>query len=406
MAKGRREVPPCSKTYGLPLYCATWVPLDRISSSPDAVATAEEALEKMEDEGNTPVTTEGDGAADVVANSALSPAHGNKLLLALGGGGGEGHSGVPNAILLTLFDFESRSLSDYPVHRVGTGGELPYRMTMHPGGDGFICSFLKSCRCFEWDIPNSMEPRKLAIKSSGYILQQLEDVGLQLALAFSSDGTALAAGGEDGHLRVFKWPSMDIILNQTDAHSTVKYVDFSADGKFLVSLGGSGPCRVWDLESSTSVTNLQVEEGEKFCFCRFSESSDILYVIAMHDDVGKVISWSSSSWKRISSKKIGHDPISAFSVSYDGKFLAIGTVEGGIAIVNSSDFKVQMSVKKAHLGPVTALEFSQDSRALVSTSFDSTARVTVIEDTKNNGSRLLLAFLVILLAILVVYFIK
>ncbi|KAI0495871.1 hypothetical protein KFK09_022178 [Dendrobium nobile] len=368
MAKGRREVPPCSKTYGLPLYCAAWVPLDRISSTRDAVATAEEALEKTEDEGNTPATTEGDGAADVVANSALSPAHGNKLLLALGGGGGEGHSGVPNAILLTLFDFESRSLSDYP-----------------------------------WDIPNSMEPSKLAIKSSGYILQQLEDVGLQLALAFSSDGTALAAGGEDGHLRVFKWPSMDIILNQTDAHSTVKYMDFSSDGKFLVSLGGSGPCRVWDLESSTSVTSLQVEEGEKFCFCRFSESSDILYVIAMHDDVGKVISWSSSSWKRISSKKIGHDPISAFSVSYDGKFLAIGTVEGDIAIINSSDFKVQMSVKKAHLGPVTALEFSQDSRALVSTSFDSTARVTVIEDTKNNGSSLLLAFLVILLAILVYF---
>lgn len=403
MAKGRREVSPCCKTYGLPLYWAAWVPLDRISSSQDAVVTAEEAVEG--EEGNTQVATAGDGAAEVVPDSALSPVHGNKLLLALGGGGGEGPSGVPNAILLTLFDFESRSLSDYPVHRVGTEGELPYRMTMHPGGDGFICSFPKSCRCFEWDIPKSMEPSKLTFKSSGHTLHQLEDVGSHLTLAFSSDGTSLATGDEDGHLRVFKWPSMDIILDQSDAHTTVKYVGFSSNGKFLVSLGGNGPCRVWDLVSSTAVTSLQVEEGEKFGFCRFSDNSDILYVAAVHGDVGKVISWSTSSWKRISSKKIAHDPISAFSVSYDGKLLAIGTTEGNIAIFNSSDFKVQMSVKKAHLGPVTALEFSKDSRALVSTSFDSTARVTIIEGRKRSGSIVWLAFLVILLAILV-YFIK
>lgn len=51
-------------------------------------------------------------------------------------------------------------------------------------------------RYFEWDIPKNMEPNKLAFKSSGHTLHQLEDVGLQLALAFSSDGTSLAIGGE------------------------------------------------------------------------------------------------------------------------------------------------------------------------------------------------------------------
>ncbi|XP_020578854.1 SEC12-like protein 2 isoform X2 [Phalaenopsis equestris] len=321
MAKGRRAVPPCSKTYGLPLYCAAWVPLDRILSSPDAVATAEDAVDKKEKERNTPVTTQNDGAADVDEDFALSPAHRNKLLLALGGGGGEGRSGVPNAILLTLFDLESRSLSDYPVHRFGTEGELPYRMAMHPGGDGFICSFLKSCRFFEWDIPKGMDPSKLAFKSSGHTLQQLEDLRSQSALAFSSDGSLLATGGEDGHLRVFRWPSMDIVLNKTDAHSTVKHVDFSSDGKFLVSLGDNGPCKVWDLLSSTALPSLQVEE--RFNFCRFSEHNDILYVIARHGDVGKIISWSTTSWKRISSKKIARDPISAISVSHDGKLLAM-----------------------------------------------------------------------------------
>ncbi|PKA59498.1 SEC12-like protein 2 [Apostasia shenzhenica] len=352
MAKGGREMPPCSKTYGFPLYVAAWVPIDRI-------------LEKeVEKEAAGINEARGDGEAEAVLLSAKE----DQLVLVLGGGGGEGRSGVPNAVLLSLFDVASRSLSDQPLHRLGTEGEIPYRMAMHPGGHGFICSFPKSCRWFQWDVPDSKEPHKLALKSPKKPLHQLEDIGPQLALAFDSEGTLLAAGGEDGHLRVFKWPSMEVILNEKDAHTSVKDLNFSFEGKFLVSLGDSGPCRIWDLSSSTALTSLPLEEGERFGHCRFLPRSDILYVTAMHGVDGKIISWSTSSWKRISSKKILRDTISAFSVSNDGKFLATGTVEGDVAIINSSDLMVQMTVRRAHLGPVTALEFSQDSRLLKSNS--------------------------------------
>lgn len=33
----------------------------------------------------------------------------------LAGGGGEGHSGIPNAVVLTDFDFANNALSDQPV---------------------------------------------------------------------------------------------------------------------------------------------------------------------------------------------------------------------------------------------------------------------------------------------------
>ena len=32
--------------------------------------------------------------------------------------------------------------------KLGTGSDLPYRMVVHPGGDGVICSLPKSCRYF------------------------------------------------------------------------------------------------------------------------------------------------------------------------------------------------------------------------------------------------------------------
>ncbi|KAG0471288.1 hypothetical protein HPP92_015834 [Vanilla planifolia] len=388
-------MPPCSKTYGLPLYCAAWVPLDRIGDAVNDKEVAETTQDDLSIAGKA-----------VAAEAAPSPAKADQLLVVLGGGGGEGRSGVPNAVLLSQFDVASNSLSDQPVHKLGTEGEVPYRMAMHPGGHGFVCSFLKSCRYFEWDISEGREASKLALKSSEKLLQKLDDAGLQLALTFNSDGTLLAAGGEDGNLRVLKWPSLEVILSQTNAHATVKDLDFSSNGKFLASLGGNGPCMVWDLGSLTAVASLPVECGEKFGFCSFSPNSNILYVTSMHGDQAKISSWSTSSWERIASKKIVREPISAFDISNDGKLLAIGTIEGDVAIASSSDLKRQTTVKKAHLGPVTALDFSHDSRALVSASFDSTARVTLVQQPTGKGSALWLSVLVVLLAILAYYYLN
>ncbi|XP_073110254.1 SEC12-like protein 2 isoform X2 [Elaeis guineensis] len=370
MARERREIPPCSKTYGFPIYSAAWVPLDRISSAAAAAVAAEgeeakveEAEEEKEDKGKQ---EGGEGSEEEPCSSSQK---GDRLLVALGGGGGEGRSGVPNAVVVSEFDLASRSLSDQPVFRMGTDAEVPYRMAVHPEGDGILCSFPKGCRWFAWDFPESKESHKLALKSSGKKLAQLEDVGLQLALAFNTEGLMLATGGEDGHLRVFKWPSMESVLDQTDAHTTVKDLHFSLDGKFLVSLGSSGPCRVWDLTSSTAIASLPREDGEVFGFCRFSQSTDnnqILFVTAMHGDRGKIVSWNTLSWKRVGSKKVVRDPISAFNVATDGKLLAM---------------------------------------ALMSASFDSSARVTLIESRKSNGLSMLLIVFVAVLAILV-YFMK
>lgn len=37
-------------------------------------------------------------------------------------------------------------LSAFKVAKLGTGADLPYRMAVHPGGEGLICSMPKSCR--------------------------------------------------------------------------------------------------------------------------------------------------------------------------------------------------------------------------------------------------------------------
>ncbi|XP_057422281.1 SEC12-like protein 2 [Lotus japonicus] len=264
-------------------------------------------------------------------------------------------------------------------------------------------------RWFDWDLNKNSEIHQLGLKSSEKVLTQLEDVGLQLALAFNNDGTALAAGGEDGKLKVFKWPSMEIILNEPNAHSTVKDLHFSSDGKWIVSLGSGGPCRVWDVSSSIVLASLSNENREIFSACRFSQTNDstrVLYIAAMADNRGSILTWNTPTWERMGSKYITRDAISALNVSADGKFLACGTPSGDIVIVSSTNMQIQTMVKKAHIGIVTALAFSPDSRALASVSWDSSARVTIIEEKNKSGGVSLWISLFIILLAAAAYFLK
>uniref|UniRef100_M1A6I7 Prolactin regulatory element-binding protein n=1 Tax=Solanum tuberosum TaxID=4113 RepID=M1A6I7_SOLTU len=160
-----------SKNYGVPIYGAGWVP-------PNALRSAvEPSADDEKDDGDK--------------SSPSAP--GNYVVLS--GGGGEGNIGIRNALIVAQFDYDSNVLSDEPVARLGTGGDLPYRMAVHPGGEGLICSLPKSCRWFDWDFQTT-ENRSLGLRSSEKVLEPLEDVGQQLALTFNNEGSLLAVGGE------------------------------------------------------------------------------------------------------------------------------------------------------------------------------------------------------------------
>ncbi|GLT98473.1 hypothetical protein SLE2022_159770 [Rubroshorea leprosula] len=384
------DVSPNLRKYGVPFYGAAWVPYHHIRSKFSSQDKEEDDRTPSKDDNSSPSL----GATD----------HNNYVVLA--GGGGEGRSGIPNAIVVSHFDFASNSLSEQPVIKHKTGSDLPYRMTVHPRGDGIICGMQKCCRLFKWEECDEAEVHKPG-ERSGKVMKNLEDVGQQLALAFNCEGSVLAVGGEDGNLRVLKWPHMDIILSDTQPHSSIKDLNFSFDGKFLVSLG-SGLCRVWDVTSSKVVTSLAKGNDEVFAFCRFSQinQNQVLYIAAVTDKGGSILTWNTTSWRRTSSKRVVREAISAFNVSNDGRFLAVGTVQGDILIINSNSMRVQTTVRKAHLGLVTTVTFSHDSRALVSASLDSSARVTLIKDEKKSGGMSLLFVIFIILVAVAAYFMK
>ncbi|KAL1208293.1 SEC12-like protein 2 [Cardamine amara subsp. amara] len=371
------------QTYGVPIYAAEWIPEEAVRSK----------IAKDQDN------------SDDGESSSSSSSSGSYIVLS--GGGGEGRSGIPNVILICGVDLNTNSLSEQPIGRLVVGTGLPYRMAVHPREDGLICALPNSCRLFDWE--NIMRPREVdqAGEESEELIKELKDVGQQLSLAFNHEGSVLAAGAEDGILRVFEWPSMKTLLNESKAHSSVKSLTFSESGKFLVSLGAP-LCRVWDVNASTAIASLSKEKDEMFASCRFSVDSlgnEVLYVAANTERGGSIITWDTTSWKRRRSKLIKNNSISAFNVSADGKLVAIGTLEGDVLIIDSTKMQTNQVVKKAHLGLVTALTFSPDSRGLVSVSFDSRARLTMIEGKgEKRGINLWVAALLLVLVYVVSYY--
>ncbi|KAJ0228841.1 SEC12-like protein 2 [Hirschfeldia incana] len=379
--------PSNTQTYGFPIYAADWIPEETVRSK----------IDKDQD------NSEDDGGESSSSSSSKT----SRSCIVLAGGGGEGRSGIANVVLICRVDLDTKSLSEQPVGKIVLGTDLPYRMAVHPRGGGLVCALTNSCKKFDWE--NIMSPREgdQAVEEGEEVIKELKDVGQQLALAFNQEGSVLAAGGEDGTLRVFEWPSMKTLLDESKAHSSVKNLTFSESGKFLVSLGGP-LCRVWDVKASAAIASLSKEKDEMFAYCRFSvdnAGNEVLYIAANTERGGSIITWDTTTWKRRRSKLMKNYSISAFNVSADGKLLALGNMEGDVLIIDSTKMKTHQLVKKAHLGLVTALSFSPDSRCLVSASFDSRAKLTVIEKTsEKHGVNWLVMFLLCVLLYVVSYY--
>lgn len=102
---GKRQIPdpPNFKKYGVPFYSVAWIPQHVVKSR--QIETADESSDS--DHSTSPATE---------AEKEPATVAGNYLLFA--GGGGAGHSGIPNALVIAHFDVASNSLSDQPVRDI------------------------------------------------------------------------------------------------------------------------------------------------------------------------------------------------------------------------------------------------------------------------------------------------
>ncbi|CAK9185712.1 unnamed protein product [Ilex paraguariensis] len=285
------------------------------------------------------------------------------------------HGDNPAVLEIFSFDPKTTSLSSSPsaTYIFEEEGD-PVSFAVHPSGDDIVCSTTAGgCKLFE------LYGKESYLKLLAKDLVPLKCVGLQICLAFSVDGSRFATGGVDGHLRIFEWPSLRIILDEPRAHKSFQDMDFSLDSEFLASTSTDGSARIWQANDGVPLTSLTRNSDERIELCRFSKdgTKPFLFCTVQKGNKATTAVWDMSTWNKIGHKRLLRKPASMMSVSLDGKYLAQGSKDGDVCVVEVKKMEVYHWSKRLHPGSsIASLEFCPSERVVLTTSAGWGAMIT------------------------------
>ncbi|KLO18073.1 WD40 repeat-like protein [Schizopora paradoxa] len=123
--------------------------------------------------------------------------------------------------------------------------------------------------------------------------------------------------------------------------------------------------------------------------CRFNPvNDDIIYTVSNTAPIrtkgkskpkqGYICKWNTTTWKIVKVRKAGEKGITCFDVSPNGKYLAVGSADCTIAILDANTLTPLLTILKAHDFPPTVVKFNPSSKLLVSGSADNSVRLVTI----------------------------
>ncbi|KAI4382674.1 hypothetical protein MLD38_008610 [Melastoma candidum] len=277
-------------------------------------------------------------------------------------------SSSPAAVEVFSFDPKTTSLSPSPLarHVLDESDGDPVTIVIHPNGEDIVC-FTSSGDCKGLELSSQESDTKLSLKE----LPALNGVGHLKCLSFSADGSRFAAGGIDGRLRIWEWPSLRVILDEPRAHKSVRDIDFSLDSEFLASTSTDGSARIWKADDGVPLTTLTRKPDEKIELCRFSKdgTKPFLFCTVQKGDKPVTGVWDISTWNKIGHKRLLRKPASLMSISLDGKYLALGSKDGDFCVVEVKKMEISHWSKRLHLGSsISFLEFCPSERVVLTSS--------------------------------------
>jgi prolactin regulatory element-binding protein len=312
--------------------------------------------------------------------------------------------------------------------KINVGNDAPYRMALHPSGKSMVLGMtMGGLKKVDINVPKNTEntPEKQQIPALTLAGSEFDTKGSKFGaikgLSFSSDGRFLGLGGEDGNIEIVSWPSLDSRKKWKASEKSIRNLDFSAahnDG-VVVSTDESGACKLWDAASGELVTQLQPPpELPRAAFFRCKTAIDedgiALYTPVKFKGQGYILRWMQTEdgeikLENFNSKPVAPSPLCGFEMSRSGRFLAAVTPDGDQLVVSARTLKVVKYRKGAHMTFATAVTFSPDDSAILSTSADASATLTTLTGSGAGSSMIagigvmltLIGILIVLIALVV-----
>jgi WD40 repeat protein len=188
-------------------------------------------------------------------------------------------------------------------------------------------------------------------------------------LAYSADGTMVAAASEQGELSVWDVASGKALLRRREKSRGIRSVSFSPDGKLLVWGDGADTICWWDLVRNRELRRVKSFKAgvRSFAFSPDGETP------ASGEYDGTIRVWDVRSGKPRYCTKNEPFMVSAVTFSPDGKDLL--AVIGGTIRRWEATTGTERQAPEGHSGVVSALAFSPDGKVVASGGQEGTIRL-------------------------------
>eukprot|EP00123_Amoebidium_parasiticum_P013648 comp22073_c1_seq1/m.32164 comp22073_c1_seq1/g.32164 ORF comp22073_c1_seq1/g.32164 comp22073_c1_seq1/m.32164 type:complete len:394 (-) comp22073_c1_seq1:247-1428(-) len=358
----------------------------------------------------------------------------------VGGGGGKSKTGVPNG--LAVYKWEE----DFPlVGKLDTEEHAVWNIALHPQEPAIVCGMDEFGRVYSFKRDTSAKEKETSEEASGddkkateekeekkkedkkakvdstapfFHLEssQVTDTAeepWQKVCRLNADGTKILTGGQDGTVRLWKYPSFEKIAEFKGHTLEIKDVAFHPNDTQVAAVSHGKEVIVWNVKDGSVVKRLEFKyEGTvyKFNAVRYLTFDNLVYVYAiavMPGHPSHVVAWSTRTWNRSKQEEIDPEPCTAFDVSPCESYLAVGTCLGTVKVYDAINLKCGRIAKEIHPLFVTGLAFSPDSSKLVSISADKRIVETVIDFSPRMGMveilQMLIWVMILILAIMLAY---
>jgi WD40 repeat protein len=203
-----------------------------------------------------------------------------------------------------------------------------------------------------------------------------EEIETSHCLAFSPDGRALAIGTDDGSIRIWEMPGGHERAILKGHNAVVRSVAFSADARRLVSTSESRSIMLWDAIQGNLIRPLELHRqgSNVVLFAAFSTDGRhvaIGEVSGNPEEITLIDSESGEVRNRLSGHNTG---VQALAFSPDGRTLATAGLDNSIKLWDWTQGK-EVTTLSDGVGFVKSLAFSHDGLWLAFAGNDDSVRI-------------------------------